>query len=104
MQNSLLVQYEVEIPCEATFRRCFVVPATTSKEDIALDVLDAIDGSPTYTVDGDDVDSNIAANALLSGMLVRRDYHDGDDMILFDLRIREISEEDLAVLRQYEIV
>lgn len=104
MTSRLLVQYSVETPCEATFIRCFSVLATTSKEDIALDVLDAIDGNPTYTVDGDEVDSNIAAGALLSGKFVRRDYHDGDDMVIFDLRIREITDADLAVLRKYEIL
>ncbi len=100
--SRLLVQYDVETTYEQTYSRCYITaPATT--EDIARDLLDAVDGNPTYTVKGNEVTPDAAVVALVSGQEVRRDYHDGDDEVIFNLRIDEITPEEEAVLRKFHI-
>lgn len=100
MKELLLVSYEVETPSEDTFTRIFTCPCDCSRNDIACDVLDAIDGNPTYTVRGREVDPATAVSALLSGQAVRRDYHDGSDLIIYSLRIVRITADEAATLRR----
>jgi len=100
--SRLLVQYDVETPYEQIYSRIYTIDPA-AREDIARDVLDAVDGSPTYTVNGEVVIAAAAVAALVNGQLVRRDYHDGDDEVIYDLRISQITPEEEVVLRKFGI-
>jgi len=100
--SRLLVQYGIQTPYEQTYTRTYATKPETI-EDIARDVLDAVEGNPTYTVKGEVVDAVAAVAALVSGEQVHRDYHDGDEEWIFDLRVHEIAPDEEAVLRKFGI-
>lgn len=104
-----LITYQVETSYQQTFTRCWLADDTMTPADIAAEVLDAIDGTPSYFLEMEGDEKSLtpaeAVTTLLNGQCIFRDYNDGEDAEwVSQLRITSIEESEIAVLRKFFLV